>query len=531
MKKEGKSSALLRFKIGEGVEVSSDDDGYKGAWFPATFVKKAGSRNRFVIQYREFTEEGRPNTKLREIVEVPHIRPQPPDLNGQSFCINEVVDAYDRDGWWKGVVKAIRPRSKKYVVYFENTNEQREYYLKHLRVHQVWTDGNWVKASDTEDVGLNELNPSSPQLSSKNPVSIGLESARRSTRANKNRSKARVSKHSGECKVDEQCGNLQSAGSLSAKTVVNISSESARRSTRANKNRTETRNSKLSGERKADEQGGNLQAVGSLSTKNPVNTSLESARRFTRASKNQSETRVSQHSGECKVEEQCGNLKAAGSKSSKRKREGKQQSNYDTTLRKKCPNEKGLEVTGAENEEKIRESVAVDNLQAVGSQLTSKSSKRKRESKDQSNYDNSCKKKCPNEKGLEVTGAEDEDKGLEVNEVEDEEKQRESVAVGPIGDLHENPGSPAEVETMTVSMPYIEYVDQNLCSRYDTPVIRGKGTLKQIQLLAYHTVLEAMYLQNNLDWNGEMLLTNLRDVFQISNEEHAKELKCVTSIQ
>eukprot|EP00253_Pinus_taeda_P001961 PITA_01961 len=504
MKKEGKSSALLGFKIGEGVEVSSDEAGFKGAWFPATFVKKAGSRNRFVIQYREFTEEGKPNTKLREIVDVPHIRPQPPDLNGQSFCINEVVDAYDRHGWWKGVVKAIRPRSKKYVVYFQNTSEQREYNLKHLRVHQVWTDGNWVKASDTEDVGLNELNPCSPQLSSKNPVSIGLESARRSTRANKNR---------------------------------------ARRSTRANKNRTETRDSKLSGERKADEQGGNLQAVGSLSTKNPVNTSLESARRFTRAYKNQSETRVSQHSGECKVDEQFGNLKAAGSKSSKRKRESKQQSNYDTSCKKKCPNEKGLEVTDAENEEKLRESVAVDNLQAVGSQLTSKSSKRKRESKDQSNYDNSCKKKCPNEKGLEVTGAEDEDKGLEVtgaededkglevNEVEDEEKQRESVAVGPIGDLHENPGSPAEVETMTVSMPYIEYVDQNLCSLYDTPVIRGKGTLKQIQLLAYHSVLEALYLQNNFDWKREMLLTNLRDVFQISNEEHAKELKCVTSIQ
>lgn len=190
-----------------------------------------------------------------------------------------------------------------------------------------------------------------------------------------------------------------------------------------------------------------------------------------------------------------------------------------------------MEVTGAENEEKLRESVAVDNLQAVGSQLTSKSSKRKRESKEQSNCDNSCKKKCPNEKGLEVTGAEDEDKGLEVNEAEDEEKQRESVAVGPIGDLHENPGSPAEVETMTISMPYIEYVDQNLCSPYDTPVIRGRGTLKQIQLLAYHSVLEALYLQNNFDWKHEMLLTNLRDVFQISNEEHAKELKCVTSIQ
>lgn len=132
---------------------------------------------------------------------------------------------------------------------------------------------------------------------------------------------------------------------------------------------------------------------------------------------------------------------------------------------------------------------------------------------------------------MEVTRVEDEEKGLEVTGTEDEEKLCESVVVSPIGDLHENLGSPAEVETMTVSMPYIEYVDQNLCSPYDTPVIKGKGTLKQIQILAYHSVLEALYLRNNVDWKCEMLFTNLRDMFQISNEEIAKELKWVTSIQ
>lgn len=150
MKSDKKSMALLPFKIGDVVEVSSDEKGFKGAWYPATVVEKARGRNGFVIEYRDLREEGKRNTKLKETVKVPHIRPQPPDLNRQSFCINEVVDAYDREGWWKGVVKAIRPRSNKYVVYFQNTEEQRQFNIKHVRVHQVWKDDKWVRASDAE---------------------------------------------------------------------------------------------------------------------------------------------------------------------------------------------------------------------------------------------------------------------------------------------------------------------------------------------------------------------------------------------
>jgi len=100
-------------------------------------------------------------------------------------------------------------------------------------------------------------------------------------------------------------------------------------------------------------------------------------------------------------------------------------------------------------------------LQDVGSQLTSKSSKRKREGKYQSNNHTSYKNKGPNEKGFRVTVA------------EDEEKLREYVVVGLIGYLLENLGSLAEVDTITVLMSYMEYVDQNICSPYNTRVIKG----------------------------------------------------------
>ena len=80
-----------------------------------------------------------------------------------------------------------------------------------------------------------------------------------------------------------------------------------------------------------------MQAEGTLSAKNLVNINSESTRRSTRANKNVGETRISELAGECKVDEQSGNLQAVGSqltsKSSKRKLESKDQSNYDTSSR------------------------------------------------------------------------------------------------------------------------------------------------------------------------------------------------------
>jgi len=158
-------------------------------------------------------------------------------------------------------------------------------------------------------------------------------------------------------------------------------------------------------------------------------------------------------------------------------------------------------------------------LQSGGSQLTTKSCKRNQGTKDLSNNDSACKRKISSEKDVEMT------------EPQDEETLPKSDAMGVTRDLDKELGSPAKSETITISIPYLEYVDQNICSPCNTPGIQGKATLKQIQRLAYHSVLKALYLQKSLDWKHQILLTDLRDVLHISSEEHARELRCITSSQ
>jgi hypothetical protein len=401
-------------KKGHRVEVSSDEEGLTGTLFPAIVVRKVGNGNGngFLIEYRDLmTEDGK--SKLRETVQAYHVRPEPPALNRKCFFLREEVDAYDHDGWWKGVVNGVLPHNK-YVVYFSKTKENCEYSIEQLRVHQDWINGKWVRAS--ENVEIKESNPESLLFSTENVEHTCSKSVRRPTSSNKKRSVAKVLKLSGEWKADDQCGTLQAGGS-----------------------------------------------------------------QLTR-------------------------------KSCKRKQGTKDLSNNDSACKRKIPSEKNVEVTEAQDDQ-------CGTLQAGSSQLTRKSCKRKQGTKDLSNNDSACKRKIPSEKDVEVT------------EAQAEENLPKSDAMGVKRNLDIDHGSPAKSETVTISIPYLEYIDQNICSPCNTAGIRGKATLKQIQLLAYHSVLEALYLQKTLDWKHQILLTDLRDVLHISSEEHAKELRCITSSQ
>lgn len=359
--KRDQSSELSILKKGHRVEVRSDEEGLTGTLFPAIIVQKFGKGNGFLVEYRDLmTDDGK--SKLRETVQSDHVRPEPPALNRKCFFLHEEVDAYDRDGWWKGVVHGVLPHNR-YVVYFSQTNENCEYSIKQLRLRQDWIHGKWVSGSET--VELKESNPESMLFSNKNVEHIPSKSVRRSTNGNKKRSVAKVLKLSGECKADDQSGTLQ----------------------------------------------------------------------------------------------------------------------------------------------------------AGGSQLTQKHCKRKQGAEDLSNNSSAYKRKMPSKKDVDVT------------EVQDEENIPKPDAMGVKRDVDIDRGSPAKSDTIAISIPYLEYVDQNICSPGDTPGIRGKATLKQIQLLAYHSVLKALYLQKTLDWKHQILLTDLRDVLHISSEEHAKELRRITSTE
>jgi len=145
--KKGQSGEFSSLKKGHRVEISNEEEGLSGARFPATIVRKVGNGNGFFVEYRDLmTEDGK--SKLREIVQAHHVRPEPPALNQQCFYLHEEVDAYDHDGWWRGVVNGILPHNR-YVVYFSKTKENCEYSRKQLRVHQDWINGKWVRASES----------------------------------------------------------------------------------------------------------------------------------------------------------------------------------------------------------------------------------------------------------------------------------------------------------------------------------------------------------------------------------------------
>ena len=54
-------------------------------------------------------------------------------------------------------------------------------------------------------------------------------------------------------------------------------------------------------------------------------------------------------------------------------------------------------------------------------------------------------------------------------------------------------------------------------------------SIHSLELHAYRSTLEALYASGPLSWDQEALLTNLRIMLHISNDEHLKELKHLIS--
>lgn len=135
---------------GSFVEVKSDDEGFKGAWYVATVVgspsRSPSKKYRLLIEYETLFQDDDGSKPLREIVDMSHVRPVPPmSKSNQSFELNEVVDAFYRDGWWAGVITKVHEESR-YSVFFENPPEETEFDSSDLRPHNEWVDGNWIRA-------------------------------------------------------------------------------------------------------------------------------------------------------------------------------------------------------------------------------------------------------------------------------------------------------------------------------------------------------------------------------------------------
>ncbi|WVZ96137.1 hypothetical protein U9M48_041809 [Paspalum notatum var. saurae] len=142
--REPKNVFKPKFTQGVKVEVSSDDEGFRGAWFEATVLKPVGSK--FLVEYATLKadDETKP---LKEAVEARYIRPSAPLFPvTDGFKVLDEVDAFCNDAWWVGVVSKVIGEDK-CMVYFRPWKEEKEFEYRQLRLHADWMGGRWMRAS------------------------------------------------------------------------------------------------------------------------------------------------------------------------------------------------------------------------------------------------------------------------------------------------------------------------------------------------------------------------------------------------
>ncbi|XP_055818025.1 DUF724 domain-containing protein 3-like isoform X2 [Solanum dulcamara] len=131
---------------GSTVEVTSDEEGFKGVWFDGTILGvhySASKKKKVLVEYRSILADENGSKPLRELVNVSFVRPVPPLELVESFDLHDVVDASYKDGWWTGVITGVLDDSR-YQVTFSNPPDVLEFGVSELRLHKQWVKGNWV---------------------------------------------------------------------------------------------------------------------------------------------------------------------------------------------------------------------------------------------------------------------------------------------------------------------------------------------------------------------------------------------------
>ncbi|KFK32129.1 hypothetical protein AALP_AA6G201900 [Arabis alpina] len=127
------------------VEVKSDEDGFKGAWFKAVLeenLTKSG-RKKIRIRYLALLDDTG-TSPMKETIEQSFIRPVPPVEKYKDVVLVEglEVDADHNDGWWTGVVIKVM-KEDKYLVKFDIPPDVIQFEKNQLRAHIHWNGWIW----------------------------------------------------------------------------------------------------------------------------------------------------------------------------------------------------------------------------------------------------------------------------------------------------------------------------------------------------------------------------------------------------
>ncbi|KAH9621449.1 hypothetical protein KSS87_011587 [Heliosperma pusillum] len=136
----------LNLGIGSKVEVSSDEEGFRGAWYVATVLKPPtlSPSTKIFVEYDSLLANENGSDLLREFIDLKFVRPLPPVVSGLvQFKPDDRVDAYYQDGWWSGVVTQVVHPHSLYKVFFSNPPDELLFNSSDLRIHRTWFNGVW----------------------------------------------------------------------------------------------------------------------------------------------------------------------------------------------------------------------------------------------------------------------------------------------------------------------------------------------------------------------------------------------------
>ncbi|KAK9673370.1 hypothetical protein RND81_12G163400 [Saponaria officinalis] len=167
----------FEFKKGTKVEVSIEEDGFRGAWFSATVINPPSKNSQKLMVEYDALLNNSGSKPLKEKVELVQIRPVPPREMERVYKLDEDVDAFYNDGWWEGVVTQIVVDDHnvcKYSVYFRPSREQCEFVASDLRLHREWVTDHWVPPLEDihGEVGSTEVKIDREEV---NPFSKGAQ--------------------------------------------------------------------------------------------------------------------------------------------------------------------------------------------------------------------------------------------------------------------------------------------------------------------------------------------------------------------
>ncbi|PHT27490.1 hypothetical protein CQW23_32906 [Capsicum baccatum] len=87
----------MEFNRDDHVEVASKEDGFLGSYFEAILLCYLATNKQYIVQYKTLVKDDH-SGPLEEVVNLPELRPIPPEIRVNDFNLCDQVDAFDNDG-------------------------------------------------------------------------------------------------------------------------------------------------------------------------------------------------------------------------------------------------------------------------------------------------------------------------------------------------------------------------------------------------------------------------------------------------